>query len=86
MEILQKYAGEYNLNGKTINVILKENKTLSLISIDEPAMELNPVSKEKFTVKYMEGYSVEFTLNDKDEVIEMLLTTPGGQMKAPRKK
>ena len=85
-EILQKYTGEYNLNGETINVVLNDNKTLNLITRNGPAMELNPVSKEKFTVKYMDGFSVEFILNEKDEVIEMLLTTPGEQMKASKKK
>jgi ATP-dependent protease ClpP protease subunit len=34
----------------------------------------------------MEGYTVDFNSNDKDEVIEMVLNTPGGQQKAPRKK
>ena len=85
-EILQKYAGEYDLNGETINVVLNDNKTLNLITRNGPAMELNPVSKEKFTVKYMDGFSVEFILNEKDEVIEMDLTTPGELMKASKKK
>jgi hypothetical protein len=49
-------------------------------------MELNPVTKEKFAVKYREGFSVEFTMNEKDEVIEMQFSTPSGQMKAPKKK
>jgi hypothetical protein len=49
-------------------------------------MELTPLSKAKFALKYMEGYSVEFTSNEKDEVSEMLLTSPDGQVKSPKKK
>ena len=66
--------------------VLKDNKTLNLISPNGPAMELIPVSKGKFTVKYMDGISVEFTENSNDESVEMLLKTPGGEMKATKKK
>jgi hypothetical protein len=49
-------------------------------------MELVSASKNKFSIKYMEGYSVEFTSNDKGEVTEFAFSSPGGEMKAPRKK
>ena len=86
LKTLQNYAGEYDLNGAPILVVLKDNKTLNLISPNGPAMELIPVSKGKFTVKYMDGISVEFTENSNDESVEMLLKTPGGEMKATKKK
>jgi len=35
-------------------------------------MELTPVSRAKFAVKFMEGYSVEFTINDKGDVSELI--------------
>jgi hypothetical protein len=49
-------------------------------------MELILASKSKFTIKYMEGYSIEFTSNDKGEVTEFVFVSPGGEVKAPRKK
>jgi aminopeptidase N len=85
-ESLQKYTGEYELNGETIKIELKDNKTLVIVSKNSPEMELSPVSKDKFTIKYMDGLSVEFTLNEKQEVTEIKLISPGGQMIAPKKK
>jgi len=85
-ETLQKYTGEYELNGSVIKLILKENKVLTMVSTNGPDMELSPVSKDKFSIKYMNGLSVEFTINEKDEVAEMKLNSPGGQMIAPKLK
>jgi hypothetical protein len=86
VETLKKYTGEYELNGGVIKIVLKDDKTLNLVSPNGPPMELSPISKDKFKVKFMEGFSVGFTLNEKDEAIEMIFTSPGGEMKASRKK
>ncbi len=85
-EVLQKYAGEYELNGAIIKVVLKDDKTLTLVSDNGPAMELVAISNTDFNVKYMEGISVKFAMNEEDKATEMTLTTPGGEMKASRKK
>ena len=86
VENLQKYTGDYDYNGNTVKVVLKDNKTLNMLFTGQPDMELAPVSKAKFAVKYMEGYSVVFTCNDKDEVTELVFSAPGGEVKAPKKK
>ncbi len=83
---LQKYVGTYELNTTVIKVSIKDDKTLTVSITGNPDMELTPLAKGKFAVKFMEGYTVDFNSNDKDEVIEMVLNTPGGQQKAPRKK
>jgi hypothetical protein len=83
---LQKYAGEYELDGDTVKVKLKEDKSLLLIIPEQPDMELTPVSKSKFEVKYMEGFSVNFTVNDKNEVTGFVISSPGGEERATRKK
>jgi hypothetical protein len=49
-------------------------------------MELNPVSGNKFAVKYMDGYTIEFTSGDKGEITGFTLTAPGGEEKATKKK
>lgn len=85
-ENLQKYEGVYDIDGDTVNVILKNGKTLFLDIPEQPEMELASTSKGKFAVKYMEGYSIEFISNDKGEVIEFVLRTPDGEEKATRKK
>jgi len=85
IEILQKYVGEYDLSGGTVSVVLND-KILSLVSTDGPVMELSAISNNKFGIKFMDGFSVEFTFNEKDEVTEMTLVTPNGPMKAQKKK
>ena len=85
-ETLQKYTGKYDLNGSEVQITLKDGKTLFLSIPGQPEMELVSASKNKFSIKYMEGYSVEFTSNDKGEVTEFAFSSPGGEMKAPRKK
>ena len=83
---LQKFAGNYELNSTAIKVAVKDDKTLIVSITGNPDMELTPIGKAKFAVKFMDGYTVDFTSNDKDEVTELVLNTPGGQQKAPRKK
>ncbi len=85
-ENLQKYAGEYDYNGTIAKVILKDDKTLYLVFPGQPEMELTPLSKTKFALKYMEGYSVEFTSNEKSEITELMFNSPDGQIKASKKK
>ena len=48
-------------------------------------MELIALSKDKFTVKDMNGYSLEFISNDKGEVIKMQLLFSGGPVKEFKK-
>jgi aminopeptidase N len=85
-ESLQKYTGSYDYDGTTVQVTLKDDKTLFLNIPEQPEMELTPVSKAKFGIKYMESYSIEFTVTDKDEVTEFVFKSPGGEIKAPKKK
>jgi aminopeptidase N len=85
-EPLQKYTGSFDYNGTTAQVTLKDEKTLFLSVPDEPEMELTPISKGKFGIKYMENYSVEFIVNDKDDVTDLVFKSPGGEVKAPKKK
>jgi len=86
VESLQKYTGEYEFNGSTAKVSLKDDKTLLLVTPNQPEMELVPVSKGKFNIKLMEGFSVEFTSNDKGDITELILKSPGQQIKAAKKK
>jgi hypothetical protein len=68
-----------------ISVILKDDKTLTLVFPGQTEMELTPVSSTKFSVKFMEGFTVEFITNDKNEVTSLSLTSPDEEIKATRK-
>jgi len=83
-EILQKYTGEYDLDGDIIKVKMNDEKALILIFPDQPDMELSPISATKFNLKFMEGYTVEFMINDKKEVTSLQLTSSDEEITATR--
>jgi aminopeptidase N len=84
-ETLQKYAGEYSLGDESVKIALKDNKTLIVTIPEQPDMELVPVSKDKFGIKFMDDYSISFNENDKGEITDFILKSPGGEEKALRK-
>jgi aminopeptidase N len=84
-EILKKYSGEYDFNGMILKVTIKDNKTLTISFPGQPEMDLNPVSKSKFTIRFMEGYTVEFIFNDKNQVTDLSLTSDEENIKAVKK-
>src|SRR4030095_10872026 len=56
---LQKYAGNYDLNGTTVKVYIKGDKTLMVFLPDQPDYELVPAKKNEFDLKVFRGYSVK---------------------------
>ena len=80
--MLQPYIGEYNLSGKKLKIILKNNETLCLTIPNRPSWELEPIGKGKFRLKGIAGYSVAFS----QDASELLLTQSNGTFKALKKK
>jgi aminopeptidase N len=78
-EIMQKYVGDYKSINGVSKIVLKDDK-LYLIPINGSVIELIPVSKNKFCYKNLDGFSSEFIFNDQDEVTEIVVTTPNGQV------
>lgn len=85
-ETLQRYTGEYSYDDEIIKVTLKDGKTLNLILPGQPEMELTPLSATKFGLNVMEGFTVEFKTNDKNEVISLSLISPEEEITATKKK
>jgi CubicO group peptidase (beta-lactamase class C family) len=83
---LQKYVGEYELSGIAIKIFIKGDKTLYMFVPGQPEYELVLVDKNKFSIKTLSGYFAQFTVNDKNEVTELLAIQPNGTFKATRKK
>jgi CubicO group peptidase (beta-lactamase class C family) len=83
---LQKYTGEYTLGGAIAKVYIKNEKTLYLFVPGQPEYELVPVDKDKFAIKTLQGFTIQFNVNSTGQVIEMLSIQPNGTFKAPRKK
>src|SRR5579871_605314 len=83
---LKKYAGNYELSGLEIKVLIKDGKTLTLSVPGQPEYELVPVDTNKFSIKTLTGFTIKFTVNDKNEVTELFSVQPNGTFKATRKK
>lgn len=83
---LQKYVGDYDLNGTNVKVYIKDNKTLVAFVTGQTDYELVPTAKEnEFDLKVAKGYSVRFEVNENKEVPSMTFVQPNGNFKATRK-
>lgn len=82
---LEKYVGEYELPGVTAKVYLK-GTTLFVFVPGQPEYETIATGNHSFKLKALDGYSVKFDINDKNEVTAVSFIQPNGTFKAPRKK
>lgn len=83
---LKKYVGEYELvPGVVAKFYTKEGKTLYAFIEGQPEYELVSTGKNKFALKILNGYSVEFEENEKGEIISASFVQPDGTFKAKRK-
>jgi hypothetical protein len=83
---LQKYVGDYDLKTAVVKVYIKDSKTLFVIVPGQPEYELIPVEKDKFALKIINGYFVQFEVNDAGEATALTFVQPNGSFKASRKK
>ncbi len=84
---LKKYEGDYELSSAmNAKVYTKSANTLYLFVTGQPEYELVPVGINKFSIKGLNGFTILFNLNDKNEAIELVAIQPNGTFKAPRKK
>ena len=82
---LKKYEGEYELGGIIAKVFTK-NETLYLFVPGQPEYELAATDKDKFVLKALQGYTLQFVANDKGEITEATFQQPNGNFTAKRKK
>lgn len=83
---LDSYVGEYEISGITIKIYIKGDKDLYMLVPGQPEYNLIPLDRDKFSVKNLSGYNVQFNRNDKDEITGINLIQPNGTFKATRKK
>ena len=84
-EELQKYVGGYESNGITAKVYVKDDKILYILVPGQPDYELVPVDKNKFAIKVISGYYIQFEMNDKGESTDLTFMQPNGNFKAKKK-
>jgi CubicO group peptidase (beta-lactamase class C family) len=83
--ILEKYAGEYAIGEVVSKVYIKNDKTLYLFVPGQPEYELVPVGVNKFSIKILEGYKIEFTVAENGNINGLLFIQPNGTFKATKK-
>ena len=81
---LEKYTGEYELGGMVAKFYLKAGETLFLTVPGQPEYELIATGKNKFSIKSLDGFKIEFTDNG-GKIAEAIFIQPNGTFKAKRK-
>jgi hypothetical protein len=84
-EELQKYVGDYQLGASLTIKVLIRDAALYLSVPGQPDYELVPIDINKFSIKQLTNFTVQFNTNDKGEVIELLSIQPNGTFKATKK-
>lgn len=84
---LEKFVGEYELApGVVAKFYIKGEKTLCAFLEGQPEYELVPTAKNKFDIKTLKGYHVQFEENEKGGILSASFIQPEGIFKAPKKK
>ncbi len=82
---LEKFLGVYELPNVKAKVFLKGENTLALLLTGQPEYELVPYKGTEFNIKNLQGYSVEFVLDEKGVVIEAKFKQPNGILTVKKK-
>ena len=83
---LEKFCGQYELQGQLFTVQIKGENTLIVIVPGQPEMELVPYKGTEFTIKGAPNAAVEFVLDASGAAVEARLKQAGAVMSAPKKK
>lgn len=81
---LKKYEGDYDISGVVIKIYVKET-TLYMFVTGQPEYELVPVDKNRFNLKGLKGFTVQFNEDTNGKIIEALSIQPNGTFKAVKK-
>jgi len=81
---LREFAGEYDLMGLTVTVVLRNEKELTLTVPGQPTYVLEPYRGSEFNIKDLAGYSVRF-IQTQGKTSEILFIQPGTTISAKKK-
>jgi hypothetical protein len=82
---LNKYVGDYDLNGATVKVYVRGDGVLMVLVPGQPDYELVATEMHEFKLKVAEDYKVKFDVNSDNEVLSLSFIQPNGTFKALRK-
>ncbi len=83
--ILARYVGDYDLNGATVKVYIKGEKTLMVLVPGQPDYELVAMEDHTFYLKVAQDYKVKFEVDGDENVESLSFIQPNGTFKAVRK-
>jgi CubicO group peptidase (beta-lactamase class C family) len=84
-EELTKYTGAYVLPNMEVTISLKDENQLMMKVPGQPDYTLIPLDKDKFLLKELNGFSVEFQQNEKNEITALTAVQPNGRFTAKKK-
>ncbi len=73
------------MNGGIVKLYIKNDKTLYALVPGQPEYELVPVDKDKFGLKVLSGFFIQFSVDDKNKVNDLTFIQPNGNFKAVKK-
>jgi CubicO group peptidase (beta-lactamase class C family) len=79
-----EYIGNYKIANQTFNIFTKNDNTLYMLVKGQPEYQLIFHTKNKFKVKGLDGFSIEFNNIMNNVFTEVLLLQPQGNFKAIR--
>jgi hypothetical protein len=82
---MEKYTGFYSLGNTSSKVYIKDNTTLFVSIPGEGDFELVPLGDDKFAVKVMNGFSIQFTPQGASKITGADYNTPNGSFKVVKK-
>lgn len=82
---LEKYTGNYEIQGATVKVYLRGDNTLMASVPGQPDYELVPTGNHGFNIKVLSGYSIVFDTAANQTVTGLKFVQPNGTFKAVKK-
>lgn len=84
-DTLEKYVGDYEISGTAIKFYIKNKNTLYLFVPGQPEYELLSTDTNKFVLKALDGFKVEFIEQEDGSVKEAKMVQPNGTFTVKRK-
>lgn len=81
---LQQYTGTYDL-GMDINILVRNDSLLFMIVPGQPDYELQYIGNDRFAIKNLSGYHVQFVRDENGKITEMIAQQPNGNFSAKKK-
>ncbi len=83
---LKAYIGDYDISGATARIYTKNETILCLFITGQPEYELNYTGGDRFVIKKLKGYSLQFEQKAEGKMYSLKFIQPNGIFNATRKK